>query len=57
MDCRFDTTKAASIKPREDHGFPYDQTSSDTEVVGDLLLSAFAAERRDEIPQSEAPSV
>ena len=40
-----------------DHAAHRATTSSDTEVVGDLLLSAFAAERRDGIPQSVAPSV
>jgi hypothetical protein len=33
------------------------QTSSDTEDVGDLLLSAFDGEHGDEILQSVAPSV
>ena len=38
-------------------GFDMPQTSSDTEVVGNLLVSAFDGEHGDEIPQSEAPSV
>ena len=35
-------------------GFTMAQASSDTEVVGDLLLSAFAAERRDVIRRERA---
>ena len=38
-------------------GFDMPQTSSDAEVVGDLLVCAFAKEHGDEIPQSVAPSV
>ena len=38
-------------------GFDMPQTSSDTEVVGDLLVCAFDGEHGDEIPQSVAPSV
>ena len=39
MDCRLNPTKVESIKPHVDDGFRYDQTSSDPEVVGDLLVS------------------
>ena len=38
-------------------GFDMPQTSSDTEVVVNLLVRAFDGEHGDEIPQSEAPSV
>ena len=38
-------------------GFDMPQTSSDTEVVGDLLVCAFDGEHGDELPQSVAPSV
>ena len=52
MHCRFDTTKATGIKShRGEQGFATTQTSSDTEVVGDLLVCAFAPEHRDGIPQ------
>ena len=49
MDCRFDTTKAESIKTHGDDGFRYYQTSSDTEVVVNLLVSALSSRHRDEI--------
>ena len=48
-DCRLNLTNVESIKPHGDGRFRYDQTSSDPEVVGDLLVCAFAKEHRDGI--------
>ncbi len=39
MDCRLNLTNVESIKPHGDGRFRSDQTSSDPEVVGDLLVS------------------
>jgi hypothetical protein len=39
MDCRLNLTKVEGIKPHGDGRFRSDQTSSDPEVVGDLLVS------------------
>ncbi len=56
MDCRLNLTKVEGIKPHGDGRFRSDQTSSDPEVVGDLLVSILRQDKAHSDARSEAQS-